>query len=98
VLEIELHPMNMNREDSFSLNRSWQPFIHTLKECKTPILKDNRLGLEKGSFSSSLFDPEGGTLLLFLLWPAKGQLLLILLFPAKGQSLLFHPCPVKVAF
>jgi hypothetical protein len=32
VIEIELHPNNMNRENVFFLSKSWKPFIHTLKE------------------------------------------------------------------
>jgi hypothetical protein len=106
--EIELHPMNMNREDSFSLSTSWKPLVETLKECKKAVLKENRLGLEKGSFFSSLFDLEEGSLLLCLLCLhkgscclffcslQKGSLFLVLLFPANGQFLCFHPCPVKV--
>jgi hypothetical protein len=36
--EIELH--NMNREDSFCLNRSWKHSIYILKEGKKPHLQD----------------------------------------------------------
>jgi MarR-like DNA-binding transcriptional regulator SgrR of sgrS sRNA len=32
VTEIELHPNNMDREDSFSLSWAWKPLIHDLKE------------------------------------------------------------------
>jgi hypothetical protein len=30
--EIELYPDKMNREEGFSLSRSWKPLIQTLKE------------------------------------------------------------------
>jgi hypothetical protein len=30
--EIELHPNNMNKEEGFSLNKSWKPLIQTLKK------------------------------------------------------------------
>jgi uncharacterized protein YqjF (DUF2071 family) len=32
VIEIDLHPDNMNREDSFSLSQAWKPVIHDLTE------------------------------------------------------------------
>jgi hypothetical protein len=32
--EIECHPNNINREDGFSLSKSWNPIIHTLKAWK----------------------------------------------------------------
>jgi hypothetical protein len=37
---IKLHPNNMNKEDGFSLIKSWKPPIHTLKECKQALSKD----------------------------------------------------------
>jgi hypothetical protein len=35
TIEIELHPNNINRENGFSLSRSWKPLIHDLWEQKT---------------------------------------------------------------
>jgi hypothetical protein len=32
VIEIELQPNNIKREDGFSLSKSWKPLIHTMKE------------------------------------------------------------------
>jgi hypothetical protein len=53
----------MNREDTFSLSRSWKPLHHTLKEQKNvfcakgqDILLDLTIlsrGLKKGNFPSS---------------------------------------------
>jgi hypothetical protein len=37
--EIKLHP-NMNREDGFSLSRSWKPLTCALKEHKQALAKD----------------------------------------------------------
>jgi hypothetical protein len=39
ALRIELHPYNMNKEEGFSLSRSWKPLIQTLKAGKE-VLKD----------------------------------------------------------
>jgi hypothetical protein len=38
VIEIELHPNNMNRKGGFSL-RSWKPLIHALKEHKQALAR-----------------------------------------------------------
>jgi hypothetical protein len=32
VIEIKLHPDNMDREDGFSLSQAWKPLIRDLKE------------------------------------------------------------------
>jgi hypothetical protein len=32
VIEIELHPYNINKEGSFSLSKSWKPLIGSLKQ------------------------------------------------------------------
>jgi hypothetical protein len=31
AIEFELHPINMNREEGFSLGRPWKPSIYSLK-------------------------------------------------------------------
>jgi hypothetical protein len=61
-LGIELHSVNVNKEDSISLSRPWKPLVHTLKECKMSVLKDNRFSYKGPSFYS-LFDPEDSCLL-----------------------------------
>jgi hypothetical protein len=39
VMEIELRPDNMNREDGFSLIRLWKLLIHSLKKEKAIFKK-----------------------------------------------------------
>jgi hypothetical protein len=38
--EINLHPKNINRKDGFSPSRSWKPLIHDMKECKQAVTKN----------------------------------------------------------
>jgi hypothetical protein len=38
--EMALHPNSINREDDFSLSRSWKPLIHNLKERKRALSKN----------------------------------------------------------
>jgi len=38
--EIDLHPDNMDRDEVFSLSRSWNPLIPILKEQKKVLPKD----------------------------------------------------------
>jgi hypothetical protein len=37
AVEIKLHPNNLNREDGFSLSRTWKPLIDGLKKCKQAL-------------------------------------------------------------
>jgi hypothetical protein len=39
----ETNPNNMNRENGFSLSRSWNPLISSLEERKKIISKDQRV-------------------------------------------------------
>jgi hypothetical protein len=60
VTEIDLHPNNMNREDSFSLIRAWWPLICDLKEWRQSFTK--KLTLSSGPW-------KGLTLCPTLLYP-----------------------------
>jgi hypothetical protein len=37
LIETELLPNNMNREEGFSLSKSWKPVIQILKELKKAL-------------------------------------------------------------
>jgi hypothetical protein len=37
MMEIELHPDNMNRQEGFSLSRPWKPLIQTLNDCRNAL-------------------------------------------------------------
>jgi hypothetical protein len=39
-VEIEFYPNNMNKDDGFSLSKSWKPLICALKEQKQALAKD----------------------------------------------------------
>jgi len=36
VIEIEMHPNNINRDGGFNLNKSWKPLLHKLKDMRHP--------------------------------------------------------------
>jgi hypothetical protein len=65
VIEVELYPNNMNREDGFCQSRSWKPLIHSFKVHRNP---HPRSKLSQMSFleqlvahhvpASSLFSPR----------------------------------------
>jgi hypothetical protein len=38
VVETELHPNNMTKEDGFCVGKSWKPLIYSLEDCrKSPL-------------------------------------------------------------
>jgi len=43
VIEIELHCVNMNREEGFSLSKSWSLFCKSWKDERRPLLKKSDL-------------------------------------------------------
>jgi len=36
AIEIEMHPININRDGGFNFSRSWKPLLHKLKKRRHP--------------------------------------------------------------
>jgi hypothetical protein len=51
VIGIELHLNSLNRKDSFSVSKLWNPHIHFLKEQKQAVAKDMAYSLARPSSS-----------------------------------------------
>jgi len=71
----ERHPDNMMREECFSLNRSWKPLLHSLKDRKKALSKEKSLStscLDHNSIFPFQGDPSYETIpglpLTLLLW------------------------------